>query len=395
MQAVILAAGAGKRLWPFSEDVPKPMLQIANKPIMEYIIEALVENNIRDIIIVVGYKKERILSYFKDGKQWNATIKYVVQNQQLGTAHALYQAKNQIKNEFIVLSGDNIILSSAISAIKEIDKNAILLTESDEPSQYGVAYVSGKILKTIVEKPVIPDYNIISTSVIKFTPEIFEDIEKCLAVSKYNLGDLISECAGKREIHAITLSNVWKDVIYPWSIIETNALVCRLIRECVAGEIDNMAVIRGKVTIGKDTIIHPGTYITGPAVIGSGCEIGPSVVISPYTSIGNNVRISPFTIIENSVIMDNAAIGPHSTIQSSVLGEGTTIESELRAISGNATIEVDEQIHRVPHIGAIVGARCNIQHGVFLNPGTIIGNDCKIYANTMVSGKIPSKTVVM
>ncbi|MEM3396582.1 MAG: sugar phosphate nucleotidyltransferase [Thermoplasmata archaeon] len=395
MQAVILAAGYGKRLWPFSEEIPKPMLPIANKPLMEHLIEALVVNGIKDIIVVVGYKKERILSYFQDGKRWNASIRYVVQNQQLGTAHALYQAKNLIKEEFLLLPGDNIVLPNAIASIRDTKGNAVLLTECDEPSEYGVAYVSGKILKTIVEKPAMPDYNIISTSIFKLDPSVFDEIERCLAVSRYELSDLIRECAVKREITAVTLSSIWKDVMYPWSIVDVNAMAAAQIRERIAGTVDSTAIIRGKVNIGEDTVIYPGTCINGPVIIGSGCEIGPSVVILPYTSIGNNVRIAPFSMIENTVVLDNSTIGPHSTLQSCVIGEGTTIESELKGLHGDATVEVEGKLVKIKHIGGIIGARCSVQHGVYMKPGTLVGNDCKIHANAQISGRIPSKAVVM
>ncbi|MCX8173764.1 MAG: sugar phosphate nucleotidyltransferase [Thermoplasmata archaeon] len=395
MQAVILAAGYGKRLWPFSEELPKPMLPIANKPLMEHLVDALAANNIRDIIIVVGYKKERILSYFQDGKKWEASIRYVVQNQQLGTAHALYQARNLVKEEFLILPGDNLVLPSAIASIKDTKGNAVLLTESEDPSEYGVAYVSGKILKTIVEKPAMPDYNIISTSIFKFDPSVFDEIERCLAVSKYELSDLIRECAVKREISAITMSSIWKDVMYPWSIVDVNAMAVSQIRERIAGTVDSEAKIRGKVSIGEDTVIHPGTCINGPVIIGSGSEIGPSAVIYPCTSIGNNVKIAPFSVIENTVIMDNSAIGPHSTLQSCVIGEGTTVESELKALAGDSTVEVEGKLVKIKHAGGILGARCIVQHGVFMKPGTTVGNDCRIHPNAVISGRVPSRAVVM
>ena len=87
MKAVILAAGEGRRLRPFTETMPKVMLPIANKPILEYVFDALKKAGINDIILVVGYKKECIMECFKDYEGLN--ISYVFQDKQLGTAHAL------------------------------------------------------------------------------------------------------------------------------------------------------------------------------------------------------------------------------------------------------------------------------------------------------------------
>ena len=115
MKAVILAAGEGKRLRPFTETMPKVMLPVANKPMLEYVFDAVKKSGIDEIVVVVGYKKEVIMDYFKDYE--DVTITYVTQGKQLGTAHALLQAKKYIKDSFIVLAGDNIIDQSSISRL--------------------------------------------------------------------------------------------------------------------------------------------------------------------------------------------------------------------------------------------------------------------------------------
>jgi len=101
MKAVILAAGEGKRLRPFTETLPKVMLPVANKPVLEYVIDSVKKSGLKEIVLVVGYKKEVIMEYFKDYK--GIKISYVTQEKQLGTAHALLQAKNSVNETFIVL----------------------------------------------------------------------------------------------------------------------------------------------------------------------------------------------------------------------------------------------------------------------------------------------------
>ena len=120
MQAVVLAAGEGQRLRPFTANKPKVMIKVANKPILEFVIEALREVGILDVIIVVGYKKSRIIDYFENGSKWGVKIEYAIQHQQLGTAHALKQAEKYIKDDkFLVLAGDNIIDPETIKRIRE------------------------------------------------------------------------------------------------------------------------------------------------------------------------------------------------------------------------------------------------------------------------------------
>ncbi len=117
MKAVILAAGEGSRLKPFTATRPKVMIPVGDKPILEYVINALQESGITDLIMVVGYKREKIMDYFSDGHKWGVNIVYVEQFQQLGTAHALRQVSHMINDRFLVINGDTIIDSSAIKEI--------------------------------------------------------------------------------------------------------------------------------------------------------------------------------------------------------------------------------------------------------------------------------------
>src|SRR4030042_5176940 len=152
MKVVILAAGEGKRLRPFTEMMPKVMLPVANKPILEHVFDAIKKTGIDEIIIVVGYKKEVIMDYFKDYK--GIKITYVTQDKQLGTAHALLQAKNNLIESFIVLAGDNIIDDKSVQKLlQDKSEHSILIKEHVPSSNYGVVFLENHNLKELVEKP--------------------------------------------------------------------------------------------------------------------------------------------------------------------------------------------------------------------------------------------------
>jgi len=166
MKAVILAAGEGKRLRPFTETMPKVMLPVANKPILEYVFDAVKNCGIDEIIVVVGYKKEVIMEYFKNYK--DIKITYVIQDKQLGTAHALLQAKSKLDDSFIVISGDNIIDQNSISKlIKDNSEYSLLIKDHPHPSKYGVVFIEKAILKELVEKPKEKLGKFISTGIYK------------------------------------------------------------------------------------------------------------------------------------------------------------------------------------------------------------------------------------
>ncbi len=179
MQAIILAAGEGTRLRPFTMSKPKVMLPIGNKPILAYVVKALVEKDLKDIIMVVGYRKERIMSFFGDGSKFGAKITYVVQEKQLGTAHALLYVKKLVKEDFVLVAGDNIIDKETVSRIIQHDKNpSVLVTESELPSKYGVITVENDRVSSIIEKPERKIGNIINTGVYHFNKDIFNMVEE-------------------------------------------------------------------------------------------------------------------------------------------------------------------------------------------------------------------------
>ena len=148
-QAVILAAGEGQRLRPFTVTRPKTMLSIAGKPVLQYVIESLALNGIRNIIIVVGYRREQVFDYFGNGEQFGVEITYVTQERQLGTAHALMQAKETVLDEFIVLPGDNLIQADTISRFVTMSPSAVLVKRVGNTARYGVITAEKEVLRHI------------------------------------------------------------------------------------------------------------------------------------------------------------------------------------------------------------------------------------------------------
>src|SRR5881396_1030688 len=164
MKAVILAAGEGARMGPFTASVPKVMIPVGNRPLLEYVVQALAENGVRDLIFVVGYRRERIQSHFQDGKAFGAHITYVTQTKQLGTAHAIWEARGHLEDPFIVLNGSNMVDARFVEdLLAAAPKPAVLITQSERPQSYGVVTVRGKELVAITEKPAEVISNLINT----------------------------------------------------------------------------------------------------------------------------------------------------------------------------------------------------------------------------------------
>lgn len=388
-QAVILAAGEGQRLRPFTATKPKAMLSIADRPILHYVVESLARNGIRNIVLVVGYRREQVFDYMGSGEQFGVDITYVIQERQLGTAHALAQAKHVTESEFLVLPGDNLIDAETIARFATTKPNAMLAKRADNPLRYGVVTIEEGIVKNIIEKPKEAGSNIINTGIYALTAEFFNFIE-----AELDIPDVLNRMIARgNHLNVQETEGTWLDVVYPWDILSLNDAVLRNIPAKLGGTIETGVSIKGMVSIGKGTVIRSNSYIVGPAAIGEGCDIGPNVCILPATSIGNNVTISPFTDIENSVINKDVNIGSGCIIHDSVIDTGCMIKEHFIASSGQAEVKVDSE-HYTVTIGAMVGEGCRLDSGVVAQPGVIVGNYSQIQSLKLISGNLPDRSVV-
>ncbi len=388
-QAVILAAGEGQRLRPFTVTRPKAMISIADKPILQFIVEALAQNGIRNIIFVVGYRKEQVYDYMGSGEQFGVDITYVTQETQLGTAHALSQVKEKVGDEFLVLSGDNLIEAHTIADFSGIEPEAVLVKRVNDPVRYGVVNIDRGEVKGIVEKPKEAGSNMVNTGIYAFTRDVFKFTETVLDIPDA-LNNMIAE---GYSIKALETGGTWLDVVYPWDIIGLNNAILQNIQAGLGGTIEDGVSLKGKVMIGEGTVIRAGSYIYGPVVIGAGCEIGPHVCIMPSTSIGDNVVISSFTQIKNSVIGNDVSMGPGCFVSDSIIDRGCVIKGRFTALGGQSEVRVNGESPLI-NVGVIMGEDCKVDSNVTAQPGAIIGNYCQIQMLKMISGRLPDRSLV-
>ena len=389
MEAVVLAAGEGQRLRPFTATKPKVMIEVGNKPILQYVIEALKGAGIRKILLVVGYKRERVIDYFGNGERFGVDIDYVIQKQQLGTAHALKQAEEFVRDRFLVVPGDNIVDTSTIECA--LDENyAIVYRKLEEVSKYGVLVIKNGRVTSIIEKPEEKVSYLVNTGLYLLDKTVFDFIE-----TETDLTDVINKMIEEGlEFIAVETRGEWLDIVYPWDIVRVNDLALRYRGKMISGKVEKNVSISGDIVIGEGTVIRSGTYIIGPAVIGENCEIGPNTVIEGPTSIGSGTKIEASSIVLNSVIGNSVIVGSGSHIEGSVIDSGVKIHPRFTAVSGKAGVRIGDEFHEV-ETGVFIGEGCKIGAGVISEAGTIIGNNSNISALKILRGVIPEGSRVL
>ncbi len=419
MKAVILAAGKGTRLQPLTLDTPKPLISVGGTTIIGWTLKQLsnFKHAINEVILVVGHQKEKIVKWIKNN-DLDLSITTLVQEQQLGTAHALLLAKKLLQGEkFLFIYGDILLNSNdwknfleQATKTRETEMNLLGVREVEHPERYGVVNTTGDGMVTkIVEKPSRPRSNLISAGMMLLDDTIFQG-ENALQPSsrgELELPDLINhQLQQGHPYKVVTFKGWWLDVGYPWNLIEANELI---LQESIpaSGNIDPRAKIdenvhiEGPVHVGPNAHIRSGSYIIGPVFIDEGTNIGPNCFIRPTTYIGKHCRIGNAVEIKNSIILNHTNVGHLSYVGDSYIGSncnfgaGTKV-ANLRLDSGpvNMIIKGRKMSSGRKKLGIFMGSNVKTGINASLMPGIKLGPNSAIGAHALILKDVPPDTLV-
>jgi bifunctional UDP-N-acetylglucosamine pyrophosphorylase/glucosamine-1-phosphate N-acetyltransferase len=393
MKAVILAAGEGVRMHPLTYTRPKPMLPLANKPILEHLLEEIRSAGIGEFIFIVGYHQETVRDYFGDGGDWGVSIDYVTQRRQLGTAHALSMIEGMLPARFLLLNGDVLVKGKDIKRIIGQEDITLALVEVEDARDLGVAEVEGDRVVRIHEKVTKPPSQLANAGIYLLTADIFPVISQTRKSPRgeYELTQSLQLLIEKGDHLSYAKIDYWLDLGYPWDLLGANESLMGDIKPQSLGMVEDGAVIRAPVSIGEGTVIRAHSYIVGPVIIGEGCEIGPNCYIRPFTSIGDNCHIGSSVEVKSSIIMKGSKIPHHNYVGDSIIGEGCNLGAgtkiaNLRLDKGDIKVR-DARTGR-QKLGAVLGDGVQTGINASLDAGTLVGPDTYIGPGAAGSGVI-------
>jgi len=369
MKAVILAAGKGERLVPLTDGMPKVMLPVANRPLLEYGLEA-VSGFVDEIIIVTGYMEEAVRKRF-GGEFRGVRLRYVTQKKQLGTGHALQQAEKHIDGRFILMMGDHIHPRSDIEKCLKQDL-CMLLQRVPDLSGFGAVATDGGRVAGITEKPKRPAPGLANAALYVLDQRIFDFGMGKSERGEYEITEALQKlCARHRLGWAETTE--WRQLTYPWDLLALNEEVLK----------------RTGPAISETAKISGRARIEGPVAVGDGAEL-KDCVIRPYTAIGDGAVIGNFVEVKNSVIMEGTRIPHLSYIGDSVigcrcnLGAGTKA-ANLRFDDGPVSMMVGGK--RVStgrrKMGCVMGHDAKTGINVSILPGAVIESGKRVNPGTV------------
>lgn len=363
MKAVVMAGGEGTRLRPLTSNQPKPMVPVFNKPIMEYIIRLLKDQGITDIVVTLQFLPQMIKNYFGDGSDLGVNLSYAIEQTPLGTAGSVKNAESHLDETFIVISGDALTDFNLKEVVdfhrKKHSLATIALKRSENPLEFGVVITDddGNI-ERFLEKPTWGEVfsDTINTGIYVLEPEIFNYIEsdKMVDFSKDVFPQVLDD---NKPLYGYVSTGYWCDIGNYEQYVQAHQDVMRGEAKISPPGIK----MRDDVWIGDGSYIHPSVEINGPVVIGQNVRIEEGSEIRELSVIGNNVIIGPEGHTHRAIVWDNTYVGSQTNLH-----------------------------------GCVVGRSCDIKHGVRIDQGVVIGDECVLGENSIINHDVkiyPFKSV--
>ncbi len=332
LKGLILSGGAGTRLRPITHTSAKQLVPVANKPVLFYGIEALVDSGVKEIgIIIAPETGDEIREAAGDGSQFGAEITYIVQDKPAGLAHAVLTAEDFIGDSpFVMYLGDNLLrdgLRDLVASFRADEPHAlILLTPVDDPESYGVAELDGERIVRLIEKPKEPPSNLALVGVYLFTSAIFA-AARSLEPSwrgEYEITEAIQALIDDgHKVQSEVVRGWWKDTGQLADMLEANRLVLEELETRVEGEVDESSRVEGRVVLERGASLTR-SVVRGPAVIGAGACI-EDAYIGPYTSIGNGVHVRRSEVEHSIVLADSVVEDLETRMEASLLGRNVKL----------------------------------------------------------------------
>ncbi|MGH9046522.1 MAG: sugar phosphate nucleotidyltransferase, partial [Acidimicrobiales bacterium] len=363
MKAVIMAGGEGTRLRPLTSNQPKPMLPLANRPLMEHVVLLLRQHGFEEIVVTVAFMANQVRSYFGDGSELGVKMVYATEATPLGTAGSVLNAREELDERFLVISGDvltDVDLGKVVAFHEEKQALATLgLYSVPNPLEFGIVITSDDgAIERFLEKPTWGQVfsDTINTGIYVLEPEIFDYIPP-EGASDFS-GDVFpAALEAGRPIFGYVTGGYWEDVGTTEAYLKAHNDV---LDQKVAVEMEGFP-LRPGVWLGKGSTLDPSALVEGPALIGDNCTVGPGAVLGQYTTLGDNVRIADAAEVRRSTIGDNCYVGAGARVE-----------------------------------GSAVARACNLRRGARLEPGAVLGESCIIGAGAEVRAGVkvyPFKTV--
>jgi bifunctional UDP-N-acetylglucosamine pyrophosphorylase/glucosamine-1-phosphate N-acetyltransferase len=387
------------------------MFKLLGKPLIHHVIDTLKEAGLKDYVVVVGHRGERIKDYLKDGSKLGVNIEYTLQKQSLGMADALKTAEDMAEDNFFVVNADDIFEASLIKQMntqfREGNSEIVLSCKPvQETWKFGIIRVEEEKVTDFVEKPPKgkEPSNLAVVGVYILTKQIF-DYYKKIPVSDHQYEDAILRFIKDRNVvKAVSYDRFFEGYKYPWDLFTINRhLMDSKIKQQIiedGAEISEQATVEGRVWIGRGTKVFEGACIRGPCYIGENSVVGGNSLVRDYSSLGRGCVVGFSTEIKHSLVGDDCwfhmnYIGDSIISNNCLFGAGT-ITANFRFDEKNIKVRIgDKRVDSGTNkLGAIIGDNCKTGINSCLEPGVKIGPQSIVGPNVDLQDDLETEKII-
>ena len=376
---------------PLTETVPKPMLPVADRPLVAHTVDGAVDAGASELVFVVGYEADAVREYF--GSEYRGVpVEYAVQEEQLGTAHAVDAATEYLDGDFVVLNGDDLYDQSSIEALFDTCPS-LGAYRVEDPRPYGVFSLEGDRVVDVVEKPEDPPSDRVNVGAYHFPAEAREWVGEVELSERgeYEITDVVERLVAEREVRAVPVER-WMGVGRPWELLEANEWKLAELEKRVDGVVKGDAELRGDVVVEEGATVENGVVVEGPALIRSGADVGPNAYVRGATLLGEDVHVGHGVEVKNSVVMAGANV-PHLTyLGDSVLGPGVNLGAGTQIANlrhDGADVKLTVKGERVStgrrKMGLVAGPDAKTGVNASIDPGVVLSAGARVLPGERVS----------
>ncbi|MCL5435244.1 MAG: NDP-sugar synthase [Patescibacteria group bacterium] len=404
MKAVILAAGQSSRLYPFAKDKHKSMIKIMGKPLLEYTVEELRKNGIKDLVMVVG-SESSVEDYFSNGKKYGVNIEYVVQSEPLGMGNAILSARKYIDDDFLLLHSYHF---DAVDFIKDLTKTqnnkskiTLLAKERKDTFSQGVLSVDKDRVLDVVEKPVKgkEPSKLCIVGIYLISKDFLNELQNT-PVEQYQFEKALSAFAKKNIVKFIEIKSDTVSLKFPWDLIQVKNYLLKNIKRSISknASVAKSAEIIGEVVIDECATIMEGVRIKGPCYIGKNVTVGNNTLLRDGVCIEEGCTVGAFMEMKNTLVMKGSKT--HSGfIGDCVIGENVRIGAQfstgnvrLDRKTVNVVVKGEKIDSGIKNLGVMIGSNVRVGIKSSTMPGVIIGENSIIGPLTVVLNNVAEGT---
>jgi len=358
MQALILAGGEGTRLRPLTSTIPKPVVPLANRPHMAFMIDWLKRYGVDDVVLSCGFMAEGVRRVLGEGEGLGVRIRYVEEPTPLGTGGALRFAGELLDERFLMLNGDvltDIDLSAELAQHERTGARAtIALIEVEDPSAYGLVTLGDdRTVTEFLEKPSADEVatNLINAGVYVLEHSILDEMAPPganISIERDVFPSLVD-----RGLYGFVAEGYWLDIGTPERYLQATF-------DILEGNVETE--LGARLEDARRTLVDGASVdgrVVAPALVGEHSTIARGAIVGGRVALGREVSVAAGAHVESSVVLDGASIGPGAHVSSSIIAPGVSI-----------------------------GGHCHIDGGVVLGEGVTLGANNVLTAGARLSPQV-------